>query len=424
MTQTDYNYIVAIDLGTSHLVGMVGQKNANGSFTILAEEIEPAGACMRRGCIYNVDGTAGLIKRLIHKLQNRLCTSLNNPQINRVYIGIGGQSLRSIERSEVKTTTVETIVTEEDLKTLDNQCRAYQPELLRVLSILPPAYYVDGRLVANPVGVSCKRIEARYQLIAGRPSIHTQIMSSIRRSDVQLAGIIISPLALADAILNPDEKQRGCAFVNLGAGVTSVAVYKEGRLAYLSVIPMGGHLITKDLIALNLIEAEAEYVKITYGSALADKNKDSVISMKMKDSSDLREISLNEANTIIEARAKEMVENVYACLKEAGDIEALGAGIVLAGGASALKNLQELMRDKLGQNVRYLNIREKYIENRGEELIGRQEYMTAIGLLIKGTETGVTYEERIQRKGKGWIEQMQDSFDKAGKKVQYIFKES
>jgi cell division protein FtsA len=392
MTQT--NYIVAIDLGTSHLVGMVGRKNTNGTIAILAEETEPAGSCIRRGCIYNVDETALQIKRLIRKLQNKLSDKLTDPQINKVYIGVGGQSLRSIEHSEVKIINTDAVISEDDIEMLDNQCRAYQPELLNVLSISPPAYYLDDVLAVNPVGISCKRIEARYQLIVGRPSIRKQIAGSIERSNVKLAGIIVSPLAMADAILSRDEKELGCAFVNLGAGVTSVAVYTGGKLIHLSVIPMGGNLITKDLTTLHLVEAEAERLKITYGNALTDKNKDGTISIEMTDGAGVREISLNEVNTVIEARVKEIVENVYARVKETGVMDSLGAGIVLAGGASVLKNLQEVIRDKFEQDVRYSNIRKKYIEGHDENLVGRQEYMTAISLLIKGTENGVSYTEK------------------------------
>ena len=96
MAYTDF--IAAIDLGTSHMVGMVGTKNATGALSIIAYEVENSGTCIRRGCVYNVKETASKIRRLILKLENKL----GGAKIGQVYVGLGGQSLRSIEHTVCK----------------------------------------------------------------------------------------------------------------------------------------------------------------------------------------------------------------------------------------------------------------------------------------------------------------------------------
>lgn len=388
MTHTDY--IVAIDLGTSHLVGMVGQKNSSGTMSILAWEIEDSASCIRRGCVYNVEETAQRVHRLILKLQNKLSSKLPGFRIEKVYIGVGGQSLRSIDHAEVRTISADEVVTEDDINALDEQCQSYRPDMLDVLGISSPVYYLDDKYAQNPVGIPCKRIEARFKLIVGRPSIRKFIVSSIERAKISLAGIIVSPLALADVVLSQNEKDLGCALINFGAGVTSVVVYRGGNLIHLSVIPFGGKLITKDLMNLHLVETEAERVKITYGSALLDKNKEGMISLGATDGAGMREIEQSEINMIVEARAKEIVENVYARVEATNEMDSLGAGIILTGGASALKNLQELIQDRFKQSVRYASIRKKWLEN-SEEMLGNPDYMTAISLLIKGTENCASY---------------------------------
>lgn len=387
MTHTDY--IVAIDLGTSHLVGMVGQKNSSGTMSILAWEIEDSASCIRRGCVYNVEETAQRVHRLVLKLQNKLSSKLPGFRIEKVYIGVGGQSLRSIDHAEVRTLSADEVVTEDDINALDEQCQSYRPDMLDVLGISSPVYYLDDKYAQNPVGIPCKRIEARFKLIVGRPSIRKFIVSSIERAKISLAGIIVSPLALADVVLSQNEKDLGCALINFGAGVTSVVVYRGGNLIHLSVIPFGGKLITKDLMNLHLVETEAERVKITYGSALFDKNKEGMISLGA-DGAGMREIEQSEINMIVEARAKEIVENVYARVEATNEMDSLGAGIILTGGASALKNLQELIQDRFKQSVRYASIRKKWLEN-SEEMLGNPDYMTAISLLIKGTENCASY---------------------------------
>lgn len=390
MAHTDY--IVAIDLGTSHLVGLVGQKHANGILSILAEETEDASLSIRRGCVYNVEETAQRIHRLVLKLQNKLSHRLPGFRIDKVYIGVGGQSLRSIDHSEVHTLNADEVVTENDIRLLDEQCRSYKPELLDVLGVSAPVYFLDDKYAATPIGIPCKRIEARYKLIVGRPSIRKFIVSSIERAKIGLAGIIVSPLALADAMLSQNEKELGCTVIDFGAGVTAVAVYKEGNLRNLSVIPLGGNLITKDLMTLHLVEAEAERLKITYGSAIMDKNKDGTISLGVTDGVGMREIEQVEIDMIVEARAKEIVENIYARVEDAGGAKALGGGIIMAGGASALKNLDELVKDRFKQEVRFSTIRKEWLDN-GEEMQGNPRYMTAISLLVKGTESCASYIE-------------------------------
>lgn len=374
------NYIVVIDLGTSHLVGMVGVKSAQGTLSILAEEVEPSASCIRRGCVYNEVETANRINRLISKLQNKLDGKLPSDfSIEKAYIGVGGQSLRTYKHVEVKIINTDSVVSEEDILLLDKQCRTFKPDMLDVLGISSPVYYADNTLTDNPVGISCKRIEAHYRLIVGKPAIRNNIINSVNRTKIKLVGIIVSPLALADAIFSRNEKELGCVLIEFGAGVTSVVVYKQNELIHMAVIPLGGNLITKDLKSLRLLDSEAEQLKIKYGSAVLKKNNESADSFEDRDG-----IGLHEINIVIEARTKEIVENVYAQVKSTGEMDALGK-IVLAGGASALKNLQELVRERFNKEVSFSTIRKEWMKE-NDERIGNTRYMTAIGILIKGTE--------------------------------------
>ena len=402
------NYIAAIDLGTSHLVGMIGYKNAQGALSILAEEIEESASCIQRGCVYNVQDTAHRIIRLIRKLQNKLSSKQPDYRIDKVYIGVGGQSLHSVEHVEVKTINTNMDITEEDIQKLDVQCKAFKPETLDVLGISPPAYYVDGKLTDNPVGVPGRRVEAHYKLIVGQLAVRNNILKCFeyinKNSDISLAGIFVSPLSLAETMLGQDDKELGCALIDFGAGVTSVVVFKRNKLVYLNVIPLGGNLITKDLTNLPLVETDAERVKITYGSAMMIKDKEPTVLLDVKDGIGLREI-----NTVVEARAKEIVENVYAQVRFSKEIDALGAGIFLAGGASALKNLQELVQERFKQDVRFSTIRKEWMEQEDDRM-GNPLYMTAISLLIKGTENCVSYEPSQTQ------EQQPNEEDKGGRR--------
>ena len=382
MTQS--KYIVAIDLGTSRLVGMVGVKNEQGALYILADEIEDSASCIQRGCVFNVNDTAHRIHRLLLKLQNKLSSKMPDFRIDKVYIGVGGQSLHSIEHFEVRTINTNAVVTDEDIHKLDEQCKAYKSETFDVLGITPPTYLVDGKTTDNPAGIPCKRIEAHYKLIVGQPSIRNYIANCFDLiKDIKLADIIVSPLSLAETMLSRDEKELGCVMIDFGAGTTSVAVYKRNKLVHLCVIPLGGDLITKDLTSLPFVESDAERLKIKYGSAIMNNDKENTV-FEAKEG-----IGIREFNTVVEARAQEIVENVCTQVK-LSKVDSLGSSVFLAGRASALNNLQELVQEKLRQEVRFSTIGKEWMENEDERM-GNPLYMTAISLLIKGTENCVYY---------------------------------
>jgi len=382
---TQAKYIVAIDLGTSHFVGMVGVINTQGTLHILADEVEDSASCIQRGCIVNVNDTAHRIQRLLLKLQNKLSSKLPDFQIDKVYIGVGGQSLHSVEHFEVRTINTNAVVTDEDIQNLDKQCKAYKPETLDVLGITPPTYYIGSKIVENPVGRPCQRIEAHYKLIVGQPSIRNYIESCFDLlKDIKLAGIIVSPLSLAETMLSKDEKELGCVMIDFGASTTSVVVFKRSKLVHLCVIPLGSDLITKDLTNLPFVESDAERLKIKYGSALMVKDKENPVVFDSKVG-----IGIREFNTVVEARAQEIVENVCNQVK-LSKVDTLGAGVILAGRASALNNLQDLVQEKLRQDVRFSTIQKEWMENEDERM-GNPLYMTAISLVLKGTENCLSY---------------------------------
>ena len=383
----DTNFIAVVDLGTAHMVGMVGAKDAAGIMTIIAHEIEDSATSIRRGGVYNVEEAASKIKRLILKLNNKL----EGAKIGKVYVGIGGQSLRTIDHSVFKVLGAEGVVTTEIIENLYKECRNFHPDMLDVLATVSPTYFVDDKQEDNPVGIPCNRIEARYKLVVGRPSLKRYVINSIlERAGIEIAEIIVSPLALANVVLSEDEKNLGCAMIGFGAGTTSLTVFKGGKLVGLSVIPLGSHLITRDIVSLRLVESEAERVKVTYGSALVEKDNDATIQVSSAEGLGLREIKLAELNNIVEARMKEILENVFARLEAMEIASELGAGIVISGGGAALKNLPTAIKDRLNVDVRYASIRKGLVQN-DDMLIGRTEYTTAIGLLKQGSQNCAVY---------------------------------
>ena len=380
------DYIVAIDLGTSHLTGIVGGKSTNGTFSIVACETVKTDNCIHRGMINNSKNLAHRISDLIEKLER----SLKGDYVDKFYVGIGGQSLRSIDHIEKMDIQEGMTVTKSDIDYLHEKCRNFKPDLLDVLGMAPAVYYRDGIKVEKPDSEWCRLFEARYKLIVGRSMIRNMLKNSIEELDrKELAGIIVSPLALADAVLSPKDKELGCALVDFGAGVTSVSIFKDGDLQHLCVIPLGGRLITQDIRTLQLTEADAERLKKEKGSALFCKEDESkIIKIEMEGAD--HQVKLSDLNAVIEARAKEIVCNVHARICEVLEPSQLGAGIVLAGCAYELTYLSEMLKEKCDNvNVRPATIQSGLVQG-SDEMLGNPLYMMAISLMLKGVESCIS----------------------------------
>lgn len=417
MAYTDF--IAAIDLGTSHMVGMVGTKDATGALSIIAYEVENTSTGIRRGYVYNVKDAATNIKRLILKLENKL----DGAKISKVYVGIGGQSIRSLDHVVYRVLGAEGVVTEEIIDDLYKECKAFRPDMLAVLDVVAPSYTVDGKPESNPVGVLCNRIEARYKLIVGRPALRLNVVNSVEQvAKVGIAGIQIAPLALGEVLLSESDKDLGCALINFGAGVTSVTIYKSGKLASLSVVPLGCNLITKDITTLRVVESEAERLKVTYGGAKADREHDMEIPLSTSDGK-VRKLSLFDLNTVIEARMDEILQNVYAQLESSGLLPDLGAGIVIAGGGAALKGLPAIMSERLKMEVRYATVRKGLVAGGDTLIASNPEFATAIGLLAQGSQNCAYYlppkpEPRPEPKPEPVVEPVQPKVEPEVKKPQ------
>ncbi len=373
-------FIAAIDLGSSHIVGMVGVKEQNKALSVITYEVESTDKCIRRGCVKSIKDAANKINRLILKLENKL----KGEKIAKVYLGIGGQSLRTINHTVTRMLGGGTI-TDEVLASLEDECKAYHPDMLDIFKVTSPVYFLDNKSESNPLGLSCSRIEAHYKLIVGRPSLRHALLNNLASHiKVEIAGLITEPDALADLVLSDTEKEEGCILIDFGAGVTSVTIVKEHKIVALTVIPLGSDLITRDLMSLNIAEKEAERLKRTFGNALMEKeDPKQTVSVEMTDGQTNKEVKISEINLIVEARAREIIENAYARVEEAGVAKEAGFSVVISGNGSALKNMREAISQRFKMDVRYSSVRKDKIES-GEMIANNPSYTMAAALLLQG----------------------------------------
>jgi len=382
-------YIVAIDLGTSHITGIVGSLDDDGKYSVVACETADPASSIRKGAVNNQEDAKRCIAEVISKLESHL----NGEFIDKIYAGIGGQSVHTVNFKAEKTIKDGCFVTSDDIKELDDKCFNYQPDIrFDIIGDAPAVYYVDGRKELRPTGSTGTTLEAHYKIIVGNQSLKRDIercISALEKKGITIERTIASPLALADAMLSREEKELGCALVDFGAGVTSVSIFKNGDLQDISVIPLGSNLITEDIKTLQIPSTEAERLKKEYGSAIFnEKEPDEQLSVKMEGKPE--DISRHKLNMIISGRIREIVENVNARIREVIDINTLGRGIVIAGGGSELDKLPELVREICKVKARQSAIRNELVQCIDDSMLGNPLYMMAISLMLKGTESCVS----------------------------------
>ena len=334
-------FIAAIELSSSKATGIAGRKNSDGSIEILAYAREDAAPFVHKGNIYNIDKAA----HTLASLKGRLEEQLGHP-IAQVYTSIGGQSLRTVSNTVSRTLNEESIISPELVDAITDENLGTHYADMCVLDVAPQEYKIDNALHADPVGVTGTQVTGQFLNIMARASVKKNLELSFEQAGIALADLFVAPTALAKAALTEAEMRSGCALVDFGADTTTLQVYKNNLLRYLCVLPLGGNNITRDIATLKMEEEDAEHLKLAYGNALPDEeaqpqDEDEHTTCTLPDG---RAIELSTLDDIVGARAEEIAANVWHQIELSGYADKLFAGIVLTGGGSNLKNLDNLLR--------------------------------------------------------------------------------
>ena len=289
------DFIVAIELGSSKITGIAGRKDTDGSLQVLAIVQEPSSGFIKKGVIYNIEKTAACLTSIVNKLQNIL-----QAKIGKVYVGISGQSVHSVLNVVNRNLDTETIVDEEIIDSIKEENILTPYSDMEIIDIIPQEYRVGNDRQVDPIGILTNVVEGNFLNILARTSVRSKIKQCFQKANIEIAEVVVSPIALADAVLTDQEKRSGCALVDFGADTTTVAVYNGNILRHLVVIPIGGHNVTKDICSLQIEESEAEQLKKKYGSAFTPLDKmDDTRTYPIHDD---RIVEAKQLNKIVEAR--------------------------------------------------------------------------------------------------------------------------
>ncbi len=372
--------IVGLDIGTTKVACIVGQKAENGRIEILGYG-KTVSTGVRRGVVTNIFDTVEAIKTAVKQASDQ-----SGVEINRVSVGIAGQHIKSLQhRGVMMRDNHEIEITEAELERLRNDTfKINMTPGEEIIDVIRQDTYVDGELATNPVGMLGNKIEANFHVIIGQTSAAKNIVKCIESAGLEMDYMILEPIASAQAVLDDEEKDAGVVLVDIGGGTTDIAIFKDKKIQHTAVIPFGGNIITEDICTgCSIIKHYAEEVKVKFGSALASENRDDeVVSIPGIRGRDPKEISFKNLANIIQARLEEIFELVNYEIQKAKTENQLIAGIVLTGGGAMMRHIQQLAEFKTGLEVR-IGYPNEHLNKTPMKELSSPMYSTSIGIVIE-----------------------------------------
>ncbi len=382
--------VVGLDIGTTKICVIIGRRNEHGKIEVLGlGNAESAG--VTRGVVSNIAKTVKGITQAVEE-----GSSLSNVDIKIVNVGIAGQHIKSLQHRGILTRKdLSTEISKRDIdRLIDDMFKLAMNPGEEIIHVLPQEFTVDNEPgIKDPVGMAGVRLEANFHIITGQVTAIKNIMKCVDQGGLETQDLILEPLASSEAVLSEEEKEAGVVLVDIGGGTTDVAIFHEGIIRHTAVIPFGGNSITEDIReGCSVMRNQAELLKVKFGSALAEENKDNeIICVPGLRGREPKEISVKNLAYVIQARMEEVIDHVYYEIKSSGYEKKLIGGIVITGGGALLKHLPQLVEYVTGLDCRvgypneHLAKNEELPKNVYEDLKSPL-YATGIGLLIKGIE--------------------------------------
>jgi cell division protein FtsA len=375
---SEEDLIVGLDIGTSKVLAIVAQFLADDRIEIIGVGHYPSRG-LRKGVVANIESTVQSIQRAVEEAE-----VMADCDIQSAYVGISGAHIGALSSHGVVAVR-DNEVSHEDIERVTEAARALAiPNDQRILHILPQDFVIDGQDgIRNPVGMSGVRLECKVHIITSASSATQNVIKCVRRCGLNADDVILQPLASSYAVLDNDEKELGVCLIDIGGGTTDIAVFIEGTIRHIAVLPVAGDQITNDIaVALRTPTSAAEEIKKKFGCALAQLAQDNeLIDTPSVGDRAPRQLSRSTLTDVIEPRVEELFILVQAEIRRSGFEELLGAGVVLTGGSAKMEGMVELAEEVFHMPVRVAA--PQYVGHLSE-VVRSPIFSTAVGLVLFG----------------------------------------
>ncbi|MGV3592982.1 MAG: cell division protein FtsA [Gammaproteobacteria bacterium] len=375
---TGGNMIVGLDIGTSKVVAIVGEINADGGLNIVGIGRHRSRG-LKKGTVVNIESTVQSIQRAVEEAE-----LMAGCRIHSVYAGIAGSHIRSMNSHGIVAIRDREVYAADIERVIDAAQAVAIPADQKILHILPQEYIIDSQEgVKEPLGMSGVRLEAKVHLVTCATNAYQNIEKCIKRCGLEVDEIILEQLASSYSVLTEDEKELGVCVIDIGGGTTDIAIFTEGAIRHTGVIPIAGDQVTNDIaMALRTPTDFAEELKIKYACALSQlASPDEMIKVPGVGDRAPRELSRQALADVVEPRYDELFHLIQAELRHSGYADVLAAGIVLTGGTSKMEGVIELAEEIFHMPVR---IGMPHDVSGLVDIVRNPTYSTGVGLLLYG----------------------------------------
>ena len=371
--EENLRYVVGIDVGTENVRAVVSSVNREGVLSVVGYN-EAKNSGMRKGVPVNLAGPADAIDKMLGEVER-----MSGYEIHSAFVSVNGaQILTTKTEGMIAVGTIEHEISEEDLARVEDVAVTGRiPANREILGVIPINYSIDGQDgVRDPIGMTGARLEMKANVISALSPNCVNLRRALEGAKLNAESLVPSVVAAGKAVLDERQIENGVAIVDMGAATTSVAIYEEGDLQYVGVIPAGSNNVTNDLAIMLEINTEvAEEIKKRYITGNFAGEKDIVMKIDREEMVFERE----KVEEVVKARLEEIFEKVKKELRKAGYEKRLPEGAVLVGGGAKMRDIEVFAKKVLEMSV-------KIGTPRGlggvSSAVEKPEYAAAVGLMI------------------------------------------
>lgn len=384
--QESSQYAVGLDIGTTKVRTVVAHIDSSTGVPTIVGIGQAANTGMRKGVIVNLQGPGQAIDAALGEAER-----MSGYQVHGGTLDINGSHILTTHADGMVAVSNNGEVGDDDLDRLkDVATTGKVPANRDILDVVAHAYRLDGQdNIKDPIGMTGTRLEIDAHVVSALTPYLVNVEKAAESAQVQAHNIVPAPVAAAKAVLSEQQLENGVAVIDMGGATTSIAIYEEGDLQYVGVVPVGGNNITNDLaIGLKTDPEVAEEVKVKHACALSHADKDEAT---VKSGGESYTFKVEDINEIVEARLEEIFEAIQLHLKKAGRLGKLPSGVVLVGGGAKLKHIADYAKENLGLAAR---LGQPAGFGGVADDIDKSEFATAIGLMLIDAEQAQRGESR------------------------------
>lgn len=385
--------VTAIDVGTTKIATIVANARAKDNIEILGVGVAPSTG-LHKGIVVNMDQAEQSIVASVREAQR-----ISGIRVDSAYVGVTGRHITSVNnRGVVAIPRDDRLVRPQDLKRVLSSARSIPvPEGKQLLHAIPRSYALDGQeMVKQPVGMHATRLDVETHIITASITSIQNLVKCIRSIGIDVEDLVLEPLAAAEAVLIPEEKDTGVIMADIGGGTTDIAVFKSGSIYHTGIIPVAGYQVTSDLsIGLGLPFEIAESMKKKYGNVTPELEIDEAAQVGIEGGHD---VSHRRLCQIIRSRMEELLQLIIAEMPITDYRSLAPSGFVLTGGTSNLPGLAQLAEAVLRMPVRIGQPLSTGIYGI-LDILNDPAYATTLGLILWQVEGKKGSEISVKRSG-------------------------